>query len=232
MERVVVVARENHLIFQELMTGPEMVTMFNGFVDDKLNDDLIYQLFNNAKFEIEQEREWEALKDLDETQSIEAGHTYTTEKDLPTRFLTSMNVFVGDSRTPYEQIQFELRERYRDASNRWYLKLIDNKFFICGVPVVGSTIFFFFVKSAADITDSVPWSFPTIGHPLIPIKAAKLFYPIDRIEKGRSYDDQWKVQEDLSRRGLHLWDARLKKKTKNRYPFNPSTHPRIVTGMY
>lgn len=212
------------------MTFDEMRTMFYGLVDDKLDDVLLTQLFNQAKFEIEQERPWEALKDVDQSLSIGSGHTYTTAKALPTRFLTPLALFVGDSRIRYHQIPFEERERYKDITNRWYLKLLDSNFFICGNPTSGSTIYFFFIKSSADISATQDWTFPTIGHPLIPIKAAKLFYPIDRVEKGRAYDDRWKVQEDIARRGLHLWDSRLSKETRkgNRYPFDPKTHSDIA----
>ena len=206
-----------------------MITMFEGLVDDKLDTTLIYQLFNMAKNEIEIERQWEALKELDESQSISSGHTYTTVKSLPTRFLTSLSLYVGDDRIPYQQIPFEHRERYKEMTHRWYLKQIDNNFFICGTPATG-TIHLFFIKSTADISASQSWTFPSLAHPLIPIKAAKLFYPIDRIEKTRAYDDRWLIQENIIRRQLHAWDARLKKEAAkhHKYPFIPSTHSNIV----
>lgn len=212
------------------MTGPEMKTMFEGLVDDKLDDTLIYQLFNEAKFEIEMERAWEALKDVDSSQSIGTGHNYLTSKPLPTRFLTPLGLYVGTDRNPYDLIMFEERERFRDMSRRWYFKIADSTFYVCGTPTSGSVLNLFHTKSSADISATQDWTFPTIAHPLIPIKAAKLFYPIDRVEKGRAYDDRWKIQEDVCRRGLLMWDQRLKKMAgKRRYPFIPSTHSDIVS---
>ncbi|MCL5071591.1 MAG: hypothetical protein M1308_11965 [Actinobacteria bacterium] len=206
-----------------------MITMFEGLVDDKLDTTLIYQLFNMAKNEIEIERQWETLKELDESQSISSGHTYTTAKSLPARFLTSLSLYVGDDRIPYQQIPLEHRERYKEMTHRWYFKMIDSNFFICGTPATG-TIHLFFIKSTADISSSQSWTFPAFAHPLIPIKAAKLFYPIDRIEKTRAYDDRWLIQENMIRRQLHAWDARLKKEAAkhHKYPFIPSTHSNIA----
>ena len=207
-----------------------MITMFEGLCDDKLDTTLIYQLFNMAKNEIEIERAWETLKELDNSQSIASGHTYTTAKSLPTRFLTALMMFVGDDKIQYKQIPFEERERWKDITHRWYLKLKDSNFFICGTPTQGDTINLFYIQSTADISASQSWTFPTFAHPLIPIKAAKLFYPIDRIEKSRAYDDRWQIQENIIRRQLHAWDARLKKDAAkhSKYPFIPATHSNIV----
>jgi len=212
------------------MTLDEMKTMFEGLVDDKLDDTLLENLFNMAKNEIEIERPWEVLKELDSSNTIASGHTYTTAKTLPTRFLTPLLIFVGDDRIQYKQIPFEERERWKDITHRWYLKQKDSNFFICGTPASGSTIYFFYMQSSPDISGSQDWTFPSFAHPLIPIKAAKLFYPIDRIEKGRAYDDRWQIQENLIRRQLHAWDARLKKDAArhSKYPFIPATHSNIV----
>jgi len=193
------------------MTGPEMKTMFEGLVDDKLDDTLIYQLFNLAKNEIENERDWEALKEVDESQVISAGSNYLTQYTLPTRYLHTIKLYIGTDILPYDQIDFTDRNRYKDNSNRFYVKMKDSKLFICGAPTAGSAINHFYIESSPDISASVDWSFPSIGHPLIPIKAAKLFYPIDRVERTRAYSPEWKTQEDLSRRMLIQWDSKIKK---------------------
>lgn len=198
------------------MTGPEMVTMFNGLVDDKLDDTLIYQLFNLAKNEIESEREWEALKEEDSSNSIGASHTYLTALTLPTRFLTPIKLTIGDDRIPYVQIRYEDRRRYQDIARRWYLKMKDSTFFVCGKPQSGRTVYLVYVQSSADISASTSWTFPSYAHPLIPIKAAKIFYPVDQREKSRSYAPEWMAIENGIRRQLHMWDARLKKSTDRR----------------
>jgi hypothetical protein len=211
------------------MTGKEMKEIFEGLVDDKLDDTLIYHLFNQAKNEIENERDWEYLKELDEAQSISAGSTYLTPYNIPTRYLHTVKLYVGDERVPYDQINLEDRNRFRDSSRRFYLKMKDGKFYICGSPVAGSVISHFYIEGSEDIAEATTWSFPTIGHPLVPIKAAKIFYPIDRVEKTRAYSPEWYEQEKYCRRMLHQWDAKIKKGTHKGDRFTDlSSHPNVI----
>ena len=212
------------------LTGAEMKTAFEEIVKSKMDDTLFYQVLALAKAEIEMERPWQILQELDTSQTIGASHVYTTAKTLPTRFLTPISIFVGDDRVQYIQIPFSERERYQDTAHRWYLKRKDSTFFICGKPESGKTINFFFVKSSVDISSTTTWEFPDWAHLLLPIKAAKLHYPIDTGEKGRSWDDRWLVQENRIRRALLMWDARMAKEA-NRHSkrgIDYSSHPNIV----
>ena len=211
------------------MNLAEMKTMFEGLVDDKLDDTLLEQLFNRAKSEIEMERDWEYLKEIDDTLTIQANSNYLTQYALPTRFLFPLTLYVGADRIPYQLVPLQERNRWRDITHRYYLDQKNSKFHICGTPAA-DPIYFFYIESTPDITSAQSWTFPSFAHPLIPIKAAKLFFSMDRVEKGKSFSPEWERQENLIRRMLHQWDAKLKKNAVNssKFPFYPSTHPNII----
>ena len=45
------------------MTGSELETQFQLLVEDTLSSELVLQLLNNAKNQLENEKDWEYLKD-------------------------------------------------------------------------------------------------------------------------------------------------------------------------
>jgi hypothetical protein len=192
------------------LTGAEMKAAFEEIVDDTMpSDTLFYQLANLEKNLIETERMWEILVDLDETQSIGASHTFRTAISLPSRFLYTAAMYVGDLRAPMKQIPFAAMLRYQEAVQRYYIKRKDSTFFICGKPVSGSTIHHFYSAESADIASGVTWTFPGWAHMLIPIRLAKKFFAVDRGEKGRSWDDRWTIAEREIVNALVHWNHKL-----------------------
>lgn len=179
-------------------------------VDDVMPSDiLLYQIFNLEKNLVETERLWEILADVDQSITISGSHTYLTPLALPSRYLNTIALYCGDVRSPLKQIPFAQRLRFQEAIQRWYLKRKDSTFFICGKPVSGSVVNHFYTAESADIATAVTWSFPTWAHMLIPIRAAKKFYAIDRGEKTRAWDDRWSAAEREIVQALTHWNHKL-----------------------
>lgn len=210
------------------MTGDELKTTFKEIVDGQVSDILMFQLFNEAKMEVEMERPWEILKEMDSSNTTSGN--YLTGKTLPTRFLTALSLRIGNDRISYEAVPFEDRELWKDASHKYYIKLKDNQFFICGSPQTGQTIYLAHTQYSADIDESSEWGFPSWAHLILAIKAAKLYYPIDTGEKVRSWDDRWKIQEDVIMRRLISWDTRLKRfaKRPQQSGYDPRFDPNVA----
>ena len=208
-----------------------MKTLFEEIVDDTMpSDTLLYQMFNLEKNLIERERLWEFLLDLDETLSIGASHTFRTALALPSRYAFTAAIYVGDLRAPLKQIHFTEMLRYQEAMQRYFIKRKDSTFFICGKPVSGSTIHHFYSGESADIASGVTWSFPSWSHAVIPIRAAKKFFAIDRGEKGRSWDDRWTVAErEIVNALVHENHKLIKEAVKNGdLPVDYGSYPNVV----
>ena len=196
-------------------TWTELQDFFHGLIDDSLDEDLELALANSAKDEIENEADWEALKDVDETQSSSSSDTYNTgPKTLPATYLHTIALYVGGDRQPYLQIPFEKREQFQNSAKRWYLNLKNSRYYIAATGVSGTHHHFFIARSAdIDAASTTLWAFPTRYNKLIGYRMAKLFYAVDRGEKSRAWDDRWAAEESILHDGLVRWDWRVKGKS-------------------
>jgi len=195
------------------MSWSQLKTFFHSLIDDSLDETFEVDLANLAKDEIEGERDWVALINLDETKSSSSGDTYNTNaKALPTGFLKSKKIYIGDDRIPYLEIPYQSRDRYKNSARRFYVDWPNSQYFIASTGVSG-THHHFFIKRSDDITTSSDtlWAFPARFDKLIAFKMAELFYPVDRGEKSRAWDDRWALQHGILRSGLVRWDFRLQK---------------------
>ncbi len=186
------------------MTGTELKTMFEELVDDTLDEDLTYQIMNQAKDEIEAEREWEMLKKLDSSQTAS-----TSEKTLPTDFLSPIILYIGNQ--PQYQVPFEQQHLFSNTSLRWVLKMATGKYQLLGSPTSG-TLNFYYIYQTDDLTSGTSPVWPAKFHKLIPFKMAELYYAIDQGEKGLSWDDKWEKQYKMIHSLMVNWDANLKKR--------------------
>jgi len=207
------------------LTGAQLRAAFEEMVDDKLSDELTYQLFNLAKNEVESDRAWEILKEIDSSQ-VTSGN-YLTAKTLPSRFINALSLRVGNDRIGYEPVLFESRELFKDASHKYYIKMKDGTFFICGAPQSGQTIYLAHTVESPDIDENTSWVFPSWAHLLIPIVAAKLYYPVNTGEKVRAWDDRWRVEEKVLMDRLARWDMRLKR-SSSRSTYDPQYDPNVI----
>lgn len=179
------------------MLGSEIITKFINMVDDELDTTYMYQLLNDAKDELESEREWEILKD-----EMTISSATTT---LPTNFM--FDISVVNSTYYYKKIKKQERH-YNTYSYVYYLDLLNNNIVI---PNYNSEdLYFFYIVGSSDITESTEWSFPSRFHKILPYKMAELYYSSDAGEKARAWDDRWRAYFEQVKDQMFAWDDKLK----------------------
>jgi len=186
------------------MTGQEIITMFEGLIDDTLDADLELQLLNNAKDKIEGERDWEFLKKLDSSKSATSSAI-----DLPTDYVRTLNIFVDTTR--YHQIPMEQKPVFVNSALRWYLDSANNHFYLLGSNPTG-TVNHYYIYQTPDITTGTSPVWPAKFHKLLAFEMAELYFAIDQGERGFSWDDKFAVQKELLRRSMIGWDAQLQRR--------------------
>lgn len=203
------------------MTGQELITKFIEMVDDELSNDLMLQLVNDAKDDIESSQIWEKLKAED------SSHVETTASiALPTRFALPIKLYVGTDYDPYTLIPMEDSRMHRDDSRAFYLDLANDVYYLTGNRTSSNTIYFFHTKYSEDIALGTSWVFPERFHNLIPLKMAQLYYAIDAGDKNRSWDDRWTNYFEQGLNQMQTWNDQLKMRA-NRGRYRPqSGYPR------
>lgn len=180
------------------MTGSQIITKFINMVDDELDSDYMYQLMNDAKNEIESERVWEILKDK---QSITASETA-----LASDF--NFDLLLTDGTTKYSKIKKEESDILDGGAMLYYLDMLNNNLEIINYD--SSTLYFYYTIITSDITSTTEWSFPARFHSVLAYKMAQIYYSADAGEKGRAWDDRWKMYYTELMNKLYVWDDRLK----------------------
>ena len=191
------------------MLGSEIINFFHNIIDDTLDSDFEYELLNNAKEEIESERDWEMLKKKDATLNGNTNGNYDTEYALPDDFFTIRKIVLGE--TLLSPIPFEEQIRYKDISNRYFIDHANSKLHICGTISEADTIYIFYNYETDDIAsgDSPVW--PDKFHKLIAFKMAELYFRgIDSDSVNRTMAPQQQKQAELLQRAMVQWDMKLK----------------------
>ena len=182
------------------MTGTELITLLESFVDDELDQDTALALLNNAKDKLESERDWSFLKTSSSSSATTAAIT------LPSNYSRTIAIYVGT--TPYLQIPFEQQRLFVGSGGHWYLDLASNALYLTGSNLSG-TMYHYYIKKTDDLTTSTEPVWPSRFHKLLAFDAAELYYAVDGGDRGRSWDDKFALQRELIRRSMVDWDVRL-----------------------
>lgn len=171
-----------------ITTTAELKTFTEALLDgDSINDTLFYQLADIAKLKIEEERPWRYLITEDATQTASSGDTFLTTKDLPNDFSQDQGLYVVDGNNNpifYQPIQYEMRYQFKDASRRYYVDLVNDKFGLTGtLPTGYTTIHLVFKKFSPAIDADTIWIAPARFHALLGFLIAEM------IKSGIDYDD-------------------------------------------
>ena len=179
------------------MLGSEIIAKFINMVEDELDTTFMYQLLNDAKDEVESMREWELLKD-----EMTISATTTT---LPTNFM--FDVALLNSTYNYTKIKKQDRH-YTDLSYAYYLDMLNNNIVVPNYSV--EDLYFFYIVSSSDISESTEWAFPSRFHTILAYKMAQMYYAADAGEKARAWDDRWDKYYEDKLAQMELWDDKLK----------------------
>lgn len=97
---------------------------------EDLGADVVYDLMEEAKNQIEDELKLAILKSVDTSQTANVGDTYLTMKSLPTDWRQTLKIVVGN--ILFAPVKYTSREAYRNAARRYYLDYKNQKYALCG----------------------------------------------------------------------------------------------------
>lgn len=195
--------------------------MFEALVEDSIDSDLAYQLMNNAKDKIEDERDWSFLKKLDTDAATSSAIP------LPADYKRTISLYVGTQ--PYLQILFEQKQLFQNSALRWYLDFANSNYYIIGSNVSG-TIYHNYIYQTSDISALTSPVWPSRFHKLLAFEMAILYFAVDQGDRGRSWDDKWNVQYQLLHNSMVDWDIALQKRAvENAVPFD--FEPEVDVGL-
>jgi hypothetical protein len=186
--------------------------LLSGYVlgDDEFNGYLWF-----AQSIIENLREWMVLKTIDQSLSWTPSDTYLTAKALPTNFLRLISdnpVIVIDSvgtETVCYEISMDMRNRYKDYNNRFYIDYANNNIYFCGTASQNYTVVINYLKKPADITDSDPWPFPTWCLPVLAYEIAINYKGVD-YDVVNAVQSQYNQQQlEAIKNGMFEWDSNM-----------------------
>lgn len=135
------------------MTGTEIITDFEGLIDDSLDTDIEVSLLNKAMHKIIGKIKPRTLLSLDTSQTATTGDIYTTFHNLPTDFLIPDSrgiIYVGTQQ--YRQIPMERREMYKNSGNVWYIDYKNSRYALCGRVGSSQTITFPYIAKPTEYT--------------------------------------------------------------------------------
>ena len=129
-------------------------------------------------------RPWVILRKEDATQSVSAGNTFETEKDLPSDFrnwYTDLPINTTDSQGNVQsrltEIPIQRKNEYKDAPDKFYCDYAAGKLYICGSFSEARTIRQYYklkgVLVSAD--DANEWIFPSEYHKILAFDVAVMY---------------------------------------------------------
>ena len=198
------------------MTGAQLKTFAEELMDNNvdLSSEHFYILLNIAKAKLEEKRLWQYLKKSDSSQTAGSGNNYTSAKTLPSDFSEDYKLMVGLD-TEYFPVPFEEQYVYRNVSNRYYIDIANNSYYILGNSK-GGTIYLFYKMFTSDISSSSSPSFPSRFHPLL------AYYVVAIHQLGTDTDDLFARMSPANRQAameleqaMKDWDNRLALRAQN-----------------
>ena len=196
------------------MIGSELKTFVEeGLEAGSINDTIFYQMLNSAKTMLEEERNWKILEKENTSQSASVGDTFLTTKTLPSDFANAIELFTADGNNNpiwYSPIPFRLRYKYKDASRRYWIDLVNSTFGLTGKIASSQTIHLVYRHTSSEITSTGSWIFPSRFHAL-------LGFMVAQIQKGGADYDATTARQIIQNRAdamvlysaLLLWNENL-----------------------
>ena len=153
------------------------------------------------------------------TATTSANDTFETYRSLPDDFAYDYKLQVGASGTQpqdYTPIAFEDKYSFQYTSGYYYIDLANDRYALTGIQVDGETIYLFYIKDSAEITEDSSWVFPSRFHALLAIKTAfKIAEAPEHDEINDTIAKRIKGQAKTLKDAMELWDTNLKLRTMN-----------------
>lgn len=161
------------------MTAAEIISRFEGMVDDSMDQDTALALLNARKDTVEDARDWSFLM---------ATHSPSGSSfDFPADYKRTVSLYVGE--VPYAQVPYERRNEYQSG------------------PIPSGTIVHTYQKQTDEIAIGGSPVWPERFHKVLSFAMAASFFAVDQEERGRSWDDKWTGMAMDLYRSMVDWDV-------------------------
>ncbi len=194
------------------MNNQTILSTFESFIDDTLDQSIEISLAEQARYELEIELKLQASTKLDTSQTSQVGGTYITPYPLVSDILVPKGTIIYVGTDQYIGIPFQDREFYKGIPFRWYADLNGGNFYLTGTQALAQTITFPYITkgTAIDATTATSLKWPDGTHILIPMQMAKMWFAIDQGDKARAWDDRWEKFFEQTKQQLVKWDQEWK----------------------
>ena len=160
------------------MTAAEIISVFEGLVDDSLSQETALALLNAKKDMVEDSRDWSFLM----ARHSPSGQSFT----LPDDYKRTVSLHVGGC--PYAPFPFERRSELQAGRPRRRPSSIPTR------------------SRPRDRDLGFPvW--PDRFHKILAFSMAADFYAVDQEERGRSWEAKWMDSAELMLRAMKDWDV-------------------------
>ncbi len=192
---------------QEL-TFEELQSLFEGIIEDSLDEALELQIFNDAKNEIEGSKPWFILQSCDSASTANSGDTMAIARTLPSDFGGHAEIYLGDNPKPLDLIPKKLKDQYASVEGYCYIDEIAGKYYLTGTQSQTKTIHFNYCSITPKISSTAVWKFPGRFHALIAYLAAAKFYNIDfsDVSVQAQSDAMWLRNAGALKKAMQEWD--------------------------
>ncbi len=187
------------------MTGSDILSMAETLVDETISETIAYQLINNKINEIESEREWSFLREIDTSLSALSTDTYATAKALPADCAVIKKLEVGSRE--YRPLPLKEFDDYKEITGYYFTD--GNYFYLSGTVPETKDIRISYQKFSTEITSSTSPSFPSRFHKMFAFFLAADFYIMDAGEKNMSWHNEWNARGEMLLSQMRLQDAKI-----------------------
>lgn len=198
------------------MSPDDVITFFNGLVDDEPDTDTVKVLMDNAYTKRNDSRFWTFLMKLDTSISHLTSDLWTTEKTIPTDFDSVAKLFVGSSDNEYLPVPFEMMLAHQGSANRYTVDYANAKLRFLG-PGPGQTAYLWYKytptsliglsDAAMALTTTIVW--PKRFCPILAYDMANLYFGgIDADMVSRAMAPYQKAAHQELVNAMVQWDTR------------------------
>lgn len=161
------------------MTAAEIISVFEGLVDDSLSQETALALLNAKKDMVEDSRDWSFLM----ARHSPSGQSFA----LPDDYKRTVSLHVGGC--PYAPFPFERRSELQAGASP------------------AASIVHTYQKQTPEIGISGSPVWPDRFHKILAFSMAADFYAVDQEERGRSWEAKWMDSAELMLRAMKDWDV-------------------------
>jgi hypothetical protein len=189
------------------LNGQQIIDKFHNYVSDELDSDFELQLASDAKDALEIELQLEITKKVNTTESVSAGQTSATARNLPDDFFLPLPIyFNGQQILP---VPFERQHEFENVSGYYWIDMASGKYHLTGTQGANGTVYFYYQYETPELTLATAPVWARFS-PIIPLEMARMYWQIDQGEKNRAWTMEYQADYLRWKNMMQDWDARLK----------------------